>query len=132
MELTVGGGGKSEQRLRKVKGRNKELDDQRVSSSGLSFESVRVNVDDSQKKRVEKQAAPGKGDKSQTPAIPERPQRFSTTSGIEQTAAGKRTWTVGDVEDRETHRGGRKHTRGKKGKPKRRDWGTGVNAIAVG
>lgn len=132
MELTVGGGGKSEQRLRKVKGRNKELDDQRVSANTLSFEDTRVDVDDSQKKRAEKQATSSKGNKSQIPAIPERPQRFSTTSGMEQTAAGKRTWTVGDVEDGETHRGGRKHTRGKKGKPKGRDLGTGVNAIPVG
>ena len=129
MELTVGGGGKNEQRLRKVKGRNKELDDQRVSASVLSFEDVRIYVDDSQRKRAEKQGTSSKGDKSQ---IYERPQRFSTTSGMEQKAAGKRTWTVGNVEDGETHRGGRKHTRGTKGKPKGRDWGTGVNAIPVG
>jgi len=31
VELTAGGGGKSEQRLSKVKERNKELDGQRVS-----------------------------------------------------------------------------------------------------
>lgn len=65
--------------------------------------------------------------------LPERPQRFSTTSGIEQTDAGKRTWTVGDEDDGETHRGGRKHSKaGKKGRPKARDWGTGVNSIPVG
>jgi nucleolar protein 6 len=65
--------------------------------------------------------------------LPERPQRFSTTSGIEQDAAGKRTWTVGDEEDGTTHRGGRKHSKvGKKGRPKGKEWGTGVNAIPVG
>lgn len=68
-------------------------------------------------------------------ALPERPQRFSTTSGLEQGDAGKRTWTVGDVEDdSETHRGGRKHIRGKKGGAAKASkvWGTGVNAIPVG
>jgi nucleolar protein 6 len=65
--------------------------------------------------------------------LPERPQRFSTTSGMEQSSAGKRTWTVGDEENEETHRGGRKHSRtGKKGRPKGKEWGTGVNAIPVG
>lgn len=39
MELTAGGGGKSEQRLRKVQGRNKDLDDQRVSSRCQSYTS---------------------------------------------------------------------------------------------
>jgi len=113
VELTAGGGGKSESRLSKVKERNKELDGQR-------------------KKRQEKQATAGKGEE-QASALPERPQRFSTTSGIEQTAAGKRTWTVGDEEDGETHRGGRKHSKaGKKGRPKGKEWGTGVNAIPVG
>jgi len=109
----AGGGGKSESRLSKVKERNKELDGQR-------------------KKRLEKQATAGKGEEHAS-ALPERPQRFSTTSGIEQTAAGKRTWTVGDKDDGEMHRGGRKHSKaGKRGRPKGKEWGTGVNAIPVG
>ncbi|KAF7979390.1 hypothetical protein HWV62_42488 [Athelia sp. TMB] len=113
VELTAGGGGKGESRLTKVKERNKELDSQR-------------------KKHQEKLAKSGKGDDSAS-ALPERPQRFSTTSGLGQAAAGKRTWTVGDVEDDgETHRGGRKHVRGKKGRPAAKVWGTGVNAIPVG
>jgi len=111
--MRAGGGGKGESRLNKVKERNKELDGQR-------------------KKRQEKQTTAGKSDE-QASMVPERPQRFSTTSGIEQTAAGKRTWTVGDIEDGEKHRGGLKHSKGgKKGRPKGKEWGTGVNAIPVG
>ena len=37
VELTAGGGGKSEARTAKLKKRNKELHDQRVSTSILSF-----------------------------------------------------------------------------------------------
>ena len=47
----------------------------------------------------------------------DRPQRFSTTSGEGQAPTGKRTWTVGDVDDGETHRGGKntkKKVRGKR------------------
>lgn len=58
--------------------------------------------------------------------ISQRPQRFSATSGMEQVPVTKRTWTVGEGDDGETHRGS-KH---KKSKPKA--WGTGVNAIPVG
>lgn len=62
---------------------------------------------------------------------PDRPQRYSTTSGEGQASAGKRTWTVGDVDDGEMHRGGKnakKKVRGARTKPQ----GTGVNAIPVG
>jgi len=111
VELTAGGGGKGESRLSKVKQRNRELDEQR-------------------KKRSEKEVTSGKSDE-QVSMLPERPQRFSTTSGIEQAAAGKRTWTVGDEEDGETHRGGRKHSKAGKAK-KAKQLGTGVNAIPVG
>lgn len=80
---------------------------------------------------MEKEVKEGKSDKAVL-ALPERPQRFSTTSGLEQSAAGKRTWTVGE-DDGETHRGGRKHSKaGKKEQHRSRVWGTGVNAIPVG
>ncbi|KAF7303279.1 RRM domain-containing protein [Mycena kentingensis (nom. inval.)] len=107
VELTVGGGGKSETRLQKLKDRNKSLHGER-------------------KDRQEKMA---KADPSVL-LVPERPQRFSATSGLDSTVAKRRTWTVGDAVDDETHRGGKKHkkTRGKGGK----QWGTGVNAIPVG
>ena len=65
-------------------------------------------------------------------SAPTGPQRFSTTSGDDNTPQGKKTWTVGDTVDETTHRGGKK-VRGKKGKkPKAQDWGTGVNAIPLG
>jgi len=106
MSLTAGGGGKSEKRLAKVKERNKELHGQRT-------------------KKLE----------AQPDVFPERPQRFSSTSGVEQPLVKKRTWTVGDVDDGETHRGGVKHAK-KRGKSKSkgpgRAWGTGVNSIPVG
>ena len=132
VELTAGGGGKGESRLTKVKERNKELDSQRVRFENIGVD-ITLTINAPQKKHQEKLAKSGKGDESAS-ALPERPQRFSTTSGLEQAAAGKRTWTVGDVEDDgETHRGGRKHsTRGKKGRPAAKVWGTGVNAIPVG
>ncbi|KIJ21948.1 hypothetical protein PAXINDRAFT_159934 [Paxillus involutus ATCC 200175] len=110
VELTAGGGGKGEARLEKLKGRNKELEGQR-------------------RKRQEKKLS----DDSKPKEQPEGAQRFSATSGVEQVHTKKRTWTVGDVEETETHRGGHKHTRGsRKRKPGVKDFGTGVNAIQIG
>lgn len=105
VELTAGGGGKSETRLSKLRERNKELAAQRT-------------------KKLQKAAADGQE------VHPDRPQRFSATSGEGEAPLAKRTWTVGEEEDENTHRGGKKHkkTRGAKVKP----WGTGVNAIPVG
>ncbi|TFK30845.1 RNA binding protein [Coprinopsis marcescibilis] len=105
VELTAGGGGKSESRLTKVRERNKELLSQR-------------------KKRAEK------GDKTSIPSQPDRPQRYSATSGLDASAqATSRTWSVGDTVE-ETHRGGaNRKTRGNRA-PK--SHGTGVNAIPVG
>ncbi|EIM92298.1 uncharacterized protein STEHIDRAFT_89201 [Stereum hirsutum FP-91666 SS1] len=106
VELTAGGGGKSESRLTKLQTRNKELASQR-------------------EKRMQKAVADGEQ------VAPDRPQRYSTTSGEGQASAGKRTWTVGDVDDGETHRGGKnakKKVRGVRTRPQ----GTGVNAIPVG
>lgn len=54
-----------------------------------------------------------------------RPQRHSTTSGLENVPLGKRTWPVPEAEE-QRGRGGR----GKK-KPAK-NWGTGANSIAMG
>ncbi|KAL0951470.1 hypothetical protein HGRIS_008158 [Hohenbuehelia grisea] len=102
VELTAGGGGKSDKRLTKLRERNKELDEQR-------------------RKRSEKEG-------SDQVAVP---QRYSATSGVRQAPSKKRTWSVGDtVDDGPTHRGGQKHSRLRKSKAKH--LGTGVNAIPVG
>ncbi|THG97722.1 hypothetical protein EW026_g4325 [Hermanssonia centrifuga] len=104
VELTAGGGGKSETRINKLKERNKELHGQRV-------------------KRLEKQ---GGHEAEDGVAELKRPQRYSATSGVDQVPTTKRTWTVGDVvED-----GRRTKKRGAK-KPAKA-FGTGVNAIPVG
>ena len=55
-----------------------------------------------------------------------RPQRYSATSGVEQTPLKKRTWSVaepGDAEGKKTK---------KRGKRTPHSQGTGVNAIPVG
>ncbi|KAF9229067.1 hypothetical protein BS17DRAFT_804921 [Gyrodon lividus] len=110
VELTAGGGGKGEARLKKLKGRNQELEGQR-------------------RKRQEKKSS----DESKPCEQLVGAQRFSATSGAEQVHTKKRTWTVGDVEEIETHRGGHKGTKSsKKRHPMIKDFGTGVNAIPVG
>ncbi|KAI0830562.1 hypothetical protein BC628DRAFT_1354570 [Trametes gibbosa] len=116
VELTAGGGGKSETRLEKVKKRNRELHEQR-------------------QKQLSKQTTGRKsrekgGDGEAAEVQMERPQRYSTTSGVEQMSLKKRTWTIpGTGEDKTPAR-----KRGsKKGKTHpQRDFGTGVNAIPVG
>ncbi|TFK36909.1 hypothetical protein BDQ12DRAFT_686073 [Crucibulum laeve] len=110
VELTAGGGGKGENRLAKVKERNKSLFAER-------------------KQRIEKNDTAGET----IPTLTQKPQRYSATSGIEQTPSTRRTWTVGDADDGLTHRGGQRHTKGSKSrKPRTADWATGVNAIPVG
>ncbi|KAJ6575358.1 hypothetical protein B0H19DRAFT_638079 [Mycena capillaripes] len=106
VELTVGGGGKSGARIDKLKERNKGLFEQR-------------------KDRIEKLA---KSDPTLSSVL-DLPQRFSATSGLEQVQSKRRTWTVGDEDDGQTHRGGKKHI---KARPRGKQWGTGVNAIPVG
>jgi nucleolar protein 6 len=64
-----------------------------------------------------------------TPTLSDKPQRYSSTSGIDQRLEARRTWTVGDSVEGETHRGGKKHTRARQ--IGRKTWGTGVNAIPV-
>ncbi|KAG5654716.1 hypothetical protein H0H81_007472 [Sphagnurus paluster] len=108
VELTAGGGGKSEKRLEKVRERNKQLLGQR-------------------KERIEKVM-----DGKTVPTLPDRPQRYSATSGIEQVPVTRKTWTVGDVDDGETHRGGQRHAKRSKLRSGGKTWGTGVNAIPVG
>ncbi|KAL4070763.1 hypothetical protein J3A83DRAFT_4162131 [Scleroderma citrinum] len=89
VELTAGGGGKGEARLKKLKERNKELEGQR-------------------RKHVKKILDEG-----------DDARRFSATSGAEQVHSKKRTWTVGQAEEIGTRRGGKKHAkRGKARKPK--------------
>ena len=127
VELTAGGGGKSESRLAKVKARNKQLLGQRVGVLRFQFV-MNLTLKFQQKERSEKTTSDG----NTVPAIPERPQRFSATSGIEQTSPKRKTWTVGDVDDGETHRGGKRHARDSKGGSKAKVLGTGVNAIPLG
>ena len=83
-----------------------------------------------QKQRIDKQATDGES----IPTMPDRPQRYSVTSGIEQAPTTTRTWTVGDsADDGETHRGGKRHVKGGKNRrPRGKQLGTGVNAIPVG
>ncbi|KIY63026.1 hypothetical protein CYLTODRAFT_403801 [Cylindrobasidium torrendii FP15055 ss-10] len=113
VELTAGGGGKSDARLQKVKERNKELQTQR-------------------NKKIEKKAKHG-----EKPSIDNsQPVRYSATSGADVVPQTEKTWTVEDnMDGQKTHRGGKKHadkTRGKKKKAFSKEWGTGVNAIPVG
>lgn len=105
VELTAGGGGKSENRIAKVKERNKELHNQRV-------------------KRVEK-LKNSKGGEGKDVQLG-RPQRYSATSGIGEMPTAKRTWTVGDTTEKPEKKRGSKKARVP------RPQGTGVNAIPVG
>jgi len=110
VELTAGGGGKGENRLNKVKQRNRDLASQRT--------------------KLQQKDADGKP----VDDVPERPQRHSTTSGAEVIQPKKRTWTITDADDGEKHRGGKKHAKSdkKRGGRRPKDQGTGVNAIPVG
>ena len=123
MELTAGGGGKGESRLAKVRERNKALIGQRVNFFFLWF-FISFSLAVLQEKRLEKEVP------EEVSSRPQKPQRFSMTSGMVQKPATRKTWTVGDVEDAQSHRGGERHR--KKSKSKSKSWGTGVNAIPVG
>ncbi|KZS95899.1 hypothetical protein SISNIDRAFT_464193 [Sistotremastrum niveocremeum HHB9708] len=109
VELTAGGGGKSESRIQKVRERNRGLETQRKTKQGGEQPET-------------ESTAPGVG------------ERISRTSGIEVRPVTKRTWTVPNVEDGETHRGGKKHAkvRGSKGGRPKQPFSTGANAISVG
>lgn len=108
VELTAGGGGKGESRLRRVKDRNKELEGQ----------------------RRKKQGGPARTDVTVSSRA-QGTERFSTTSGVEQAQVKKRTWSVGDVVETEKHRGVKKLAKDSR-RRKAKSLGTGVNAIPVG
>lgn len=108
VELTAGGGGKSDARLAKVKERNKQLGAQRT-------------------RRLKEATEQGK-DATQHEHL--QPQRFSTTSGEGEVPRTKRTWTIGDGDQ-----GGERHGKTKAGKKhgtRTKNWGTGVNALPIG
>jgi len=88
-----------------------------------------ILIDPSQKTRVQKKLEAG--DETEADMIA-RPQRHSTTSGMDVVPLKKRTWSVPEGEE-ESGRGGMKQ-RGKKGKNKvpGRSWGSGANSIPVG
>ncbi|KAI0294978.1 hypothetical protein BC826DRAFT_299363 [Russula brevipes] len=109
VELTAGGGGKGDARLAKVKARNKQLAAQRT------------------RRTVKAVTAQGK-DASQDESV--QPQRFSTTSGEGDVPHTKRTWSVGDEDQRGEHR--RRTKAGKKHGTRTKNWGTGVNALPIG
>ncbi|KZT05836.1 uncharacterized protein LAESUDRAFT_759743 [Laetiporus sulphureus 93-53] len=105
VELTAGGGGKSENRLEKLKKRNRELHEQR-------------------RKRLVKEKGTTK-DADEDIRMP-RPQRYSATSGVDQAPSKIRTWSVGETTEVASKRG-------KKSKKRpSQSLGTGVNAIPVG
>ncbi|KAG6333701.1 hypothetical protein ID866_5384 [Astraeus odoratus] len=108
VELTAGGGGKGEARLKKLKERNKELEGQR------------------RKKQEKRLLNPVPSSKQVEGA-----QRFSATSGVEQVHVKKRTWSVDDVAGAEKSRGGKRHAKRTR-VHKQKSLGTGVNAIPVG
>ncbi|KAJ3853134.1 hypothetical protein EV368DRAFT_73647 [Lentinula lateritia] len=102
VELTSGGGGKSEARLQKLKERNKRLHEQRTERQGMNEENSA------------------------------QPERYSATSGVGATPGAKKTWTVDDVEHGTVHRGGKKHNKKRDRLQRSNEWGTGVNSIPVG
>ncbi|PFH54852.1 hypothetical protein AMATHDRAFT_378 [Amanita thiersii Skay4041] len=105
VELTAGGGGKGEVRLKKLQNRNKDLHGQRKKKYQKPS------------KTAEEHPATGTNDLDQ-------PQRYSLTSGIGQAPQKKRTWAVGEEEESKS----KSKTRRKLS----RNLGTGVNAIPVG
>ncbi|KAI0788686.1 hypothetical protein C8Q75DRAFT_769284 [Abortiporus biennis] len=109
VELTAGGGGKSDNRLAKLRERNKELHEQR-------------------KKRLAKQNSKSKGEHAEGEVQMDRPQRYSATSGVDQVPITKRTWTVGNTPEEMVS----VKKRGSKNKKPPKAFGTGVNAIPVG
>ncbi|CDO73473.1 hypothetical protein BN946_scf185013.g108 [Trametes cinnabarina] len=116
VELTAGGGGKSELRLEKVKKRNKELHEQRKKNL--------------LKQKSGKRKPGGEGGDGEEEVQLERPQRYSATCGVEQVPLKKRTWSVPEGDDEEGPSRKRGTKKGKKRPPK--PLGTGVNAIPVG
>ncbi|KAF9786919.1 hypothetical protein BJ322DRAFT_1107013 [Thelephora terrestris] len=109
VELTAGGGGKSEHRVKKLQERNKGLHEQR-------------------KRRIEKRKSTVTSEVDQTELRAlERPQRYSTTSGFGQAPSNKKTWSIPAAMDQDTPKNSKKRKR----PPRPKDQGTGVNAIPV-
>ncbi|KAI0361356.1 hypothetical protein OH77DRAFT_1417595 [Trametes cingulata] len=121
VELTAGGGGKSEQRLEKVKKRNRELHEQRKKHV------LKQKTGKAGKKKGEGEEGEGADEDIQI----ERPQRYSATSGVDQVPLKKRTWSVPDEGDEDVSTRKRGSKKGKKQRPPK-PLGTGVNAIPVG
>ncbi|KAI0801021.1 hypothetical protein C8Q74DRAFT_1364672 [Fomes fomentarius] len=135
VELTAGGGGKSEARIEKVKKRNRELHEQRVRPT--IYLSISWSLSDLfQKIQVLKRSTTRKTSEigSEAPeqeVQTERPQRYSATSGVDQMPFKKRTWSIPEAGDDEGASGKKRGSKkGKKWLPKA--LGTGVNAIPVG
>jgi len=129
VELTAGGGGKSEHRVKKLHERNKGLHEQRVPH--VRMPSFPYFADPTcQKRRLEKRKSAatdaGEIDQSELRAL-ERPQRYSTTSGFGQAPSNKKTWSIPTAEDQEAS----KNSKRRKRPVKPKDQGTGVNAIPV-
>ena len=122
VELTAGGGGKSDARLAKVRERNKELHEQRASPSERTLHVITATDYTVQKKKLEKKK---KGTDVEIGVQDlERPQRYSATSGVAQAPTKQRTWSVPEETDKLPQ---------KRGSKKRlKALGTGVNAIPVG
>nr|VWO94265.1 Glucanase (EC [Ganoderma boninense] len=118
VELTAGGGGNSENRLEKVKQRNKELHDQRKKQ---------LLKGNSKKKKKSQGVDEGEGEDE---VQMDRPQRYSATSGVDQIPFKKRTWSIAEERDEALAGKKRGSKKGKKRPPK--PLGTGVNAIPVG
>ncbi|KAK2461596.1 hypothetical protein APHAL10511_006059 [Amanita phalloides] len=72
VELTAGGGGKGEARLKKLQGRNKTLHSQRQKTKQGTSDTTDSN----------------------------QPQRYSATSGVGQVPKQKRTWSVDNAVDK--------------------------------
>ena len=117
VELTAGGGGTGETRMKKLQERNKDLHNQRQKVCGIPrLSRMRRNSRDySQKKQM------GEGEPDTTGR--DQSQRYSATSGVGQAPKQKRTWSVGGSSIESTKSKRRRPTR---------NMGTGVNAIPVG
>jgi nucleolar protein 6 len=131
VELTAGGGGNSTTRLTKLKERNKELHGQRVRLTLLLAER---SLTCSQTKAAEKRKTSPKQpeDKAEEIAQLIAGKRFSATSGVEEAPKVQRTWTVGDVQEETTHRGGVKHKKSDRQRGAKKSQASGMNAIPVG
>jgi len=111
VELTAGGGGKGEERVKRLRERNKTLNAQRVKQKGAQNQPEGA---------------------SQTSKTRVQGSRLSLTSGIDQAPEGKKTWSVTGA-DAKRKRGGKRHsTKSSSQRAPQAYTPTGANAIAVG